>query len=136
MSSSSSKKPAFHMGHSAMDCLNSGLALIFILLLVLYLGKHEFMLLPTLGVTLLLMIRPTLFQPFAALWLGISELMGRVMSKVILAIIFFVVVTPIALIRGLTGADAMQKKQWKKGQGSVYRTIDKTLGPEDLEHMF
>ncbi|GAB7082069.1 SxtJ family membrane protein [Megalodesulfovibrio paquesii] len=133
---SSSKKPAFHLGHSTTDCLNSGLALIFILLLVMFLGKHEFLMLPTLAVTLLLMIRPTIFLPFAALWLGISELMGRVMSKVILAIIFFIVVTPIAILRGLTGADPMKKKQWKKGDGSVYRAIDKTLGPEDLEHLF
>ena len=36
----------------------------------------------------------------------------------------------------MTGADAMQRKKWKRGQESAYRTIDKTLGPEDLEHMF
>lgn len=136
MSASSAKKPAFHMGHDALACLNSGLALIFILLLVIFLGKHEFLMLPTLAVTLLLMIRPTLFRPFAALWLGFSEVLGRVMSKVILTLVFLLVVTPIALVRSLGGADAMQKKKWKQDTGSVYRTIDKTLGPEDLEHLF
>lgn len=136
MAASFANKSAFHLRHDNTACLNSGLALIFILLLVIFLGGHDVLMLPTLVVTLLLMIRPVIFRPFAALWLGFSEVLGRVMSKVILSLVFFLVVTPIALIRGMTGADAMQRKKWKRGQESAYRTIDKTLGPEDLEHMF
>ncbi len=129
-------QPAFHMNHSKMDCLNSGLAMILILLLVIVLGEHYFLALPTLIVTLLLMIKPTLFQAFACIWLGFSVVMGTFMSKVILSLVFFIVVTPIALIRSMGGADAMQKKLWKQDTASVFRVRDKTLGPEDLDKPF
>lgn len=129
-------QPIFHMNHSKLDCLNSGLALILILLLFTVLGDHHFLALPTLLVTLLVMIKPTIFQAFACIWLGFSTVMGTFMSKVILSIIFLVVVTPIALIRASSGADAMQKKKWRQETGSVFRVRDKTLGPRDLENMF
>lgn len=137
MSMNAKKKGSFFFRHGKLDCLNCGLAMIFILLLVMLIGKHEdVLLLPTLGVTLLLMIKPTLFQPFAALWLGFSEVMGGVMSKIILSLVFFLVVTPIALIRGVKGADAMQFKKFKQGTDSVFRVREGKLTPADLEHMF
>jgi hypothetical protein len=49
------------------------------------------------------MIWPSFYKPVAKLWLGLSHLLGTVMSKVLLSIIFFVMVTPVAAIRRVGG---------------------------------
>lgn len=126
----------FHFRHDKMACMNSGLALVLLLMLAIHVFDVRALVPALFAVVLVLMIKPTLLKPFAALWLGFSELLGTIMSKVILSIVFFVVVTPVALMRAVLGKDPMQKKGWKKESGTVFRTVHKTLGPEDLDKMF
>ncbi len=118
------------------QCKDAGLALILILLLVVKIGGHDELLPFIILATLLLMIWPKLFKPFAMLWFGLSELLGTVMSKVILTIVFFVVVSPIALLRKIAGKDTLKLKQWRREKGSVFRTRDEVVTPEDLQNMF
>ncbi len=117
-------------------CKDAGQALILIGLIALYFSKQAWLLPALIAVTLLLMISPPLFRPFAALWFGLSELLGTVMSKVILGLVFFLVLTPMALLRGVMGKDPMQVKKWKQGRDSVYRDCNATVTAHDLEHMF
>ncbi len=126
----------FHFRHDKTACLNSGLALVLLLLLAIHLFDVRGLVPALFAVVIILMIKPTLLKPFAALWLGLSEFLGTIMSKVILSIVFFSMVTPVALVRAAMGKDPMQKKVWKKGSNSVFRTVNKTLGPEDLDKMF
>lgn len=44
------------------------------------------------------------------LWMGMAEAMGYVMTRVILALVFFLVVTPIGLLRKLTGGDPLGRR--------------------------
>ncbi|QJT10519.1 SxtJ family membrane protein [Oceanidesulfovibrio marinus] len=126
----------FHFRHDKTACLNAGLALVLILLIAIHVF-HVTELTPVLFiVVLLLMIKPTVLRPFAALWLGFSELLGTVMSKIVLGVVFFTVVTPVALLRAVLGKDPMQKKVWKKSSDSVFRAVHKALGPDDLDTMF
>ncbi len=129
-------KPGFFSRPTKDQCKDAGLALILIGLLVLQIGKHAWMTPVLIVVTLLLMIQPKLCKPFAALWFGLSEVLGTVMSKVILTIVFFLVVTPIAFVRRVGGKDSLQLKKWKKESGSVYRECNTTVGADDLEQMF
>jgi len=127
-------------------CRDSGLALILIGLIVILLGdvwhkvgslQGSISLVPWLAlITLLVMACPTVFKPWAYVWFGVSELLGAVMSKVILSIAFFLVVTPVGLLRSLSGKDTLQLKKWKSGQESVYRNVDRKVEAADLEHMF
>jgi hypothetical protein len=57
-------------------------------------------------------------------------------SRVMMAIIFFLVVTPIGLLRKLTGADSLKIKQFKKSNQSVMLTRDHQYEPADLEKIF
>ncbi len=118
------------------QCKDAGMALILIALLIVKFGGHDWLLPWLMALLVAMMVQPLVVKPFAMLWFGLSEFLGTIMSKVILTIIFFVVVTPIALIRRVTGADAMQRKKWRDGDESVFRDSGKTLGPEDLEQMF
>ena len=44
------------------------------------------------------------------LWMGMAEAMGYVMTRVILALVFFLIVTPIGLLRRLTGGDPLGRR--------------------------
>ena len=94
--------------------------MVLICLLLGYWGKFPEFLPAAIVLLLLTMACPKVFKPLAGLWFGLSHLLSSVMSRVILTVVFFLVVTPIGVIRRLWGADALQLKKWKQGQGSVF----------------
>ena len=78
------------------------------------------------------MIYPDLFKPLAVVWLGLSHLLGTVMSKIILSVVFFLLVTPVGLIRKISGADALKLKEWKQSSSSVFKIRDHVFTQEDI----
>ena len=112
---------------------DTGLAMILILLLIAHFAKLSYLILPAIGVVVLCMTWPALFKPLAFLWFGLSELLGKIVSKILLTLIFFVIATPIALIRRIWGADSMKLKFWKKGRGSVFSERGHLYSAKDLE---
>lgn len=77
--------------------------------------------------TLILLMAPVLFWPFAFLWLNFSDLLGWVMSKVILTVVFIFVVCPVGLFRKVMGKDALLLTKFKKSDRSVFS--DRTERP-------
>jgi len=118
------------------ECSDTGMAMVLICLLAgWFSGVRDWFL----GAIVLLVIDmtwPTLYTWVAKGWLGFSHLLGTVMSKIILSLIFFVVVTPLALLRRAFGHDPMALRKWKKGTGSVFETRDHTYNPEEIEQPF
>ena len=53
-------------------------------------------------------------------------------SKIILTLIFFLIVTPVGLIRRWTGADSLQLKKWKQGTDSVFVERQGVIQDKDL----
>jgi hypothetical protein len=99
---------------------DTGMALTLLCLLIIQF-KHAFRLVPLAIVLLIItMAWPRAFQPLAGLWFGLSHVLGNVMSKVLLTIVFFVVVTPIGVIRRFMGKDSLQLKKFKQDQDSVF----------------
>ena len=82
------------------------------------------------------MTAPKVFRWAAVVWLGLSHLLGAVMSKLLMVLVFFVVVTPIAIWRRLSGADALQLKAFKAGRQSVMETRDHTFTGKDIEQPY
>jgi hypothetical protein len=101
--------------HEARD---TGMAMVLICLLaMLVLGPEGW--LPTAIILLVLtMTWPKLFKPLAVFWFGLSHRLGGLVSKLILTLLFFCVVLPIALIRRMLGADPLQLK-WRQKKESV-----------------
>jgi len=58
------------------------------------------------------------------------------MSRVVLTLAFFLVLTPVALLRRALGHDPMRRKGWKAGSASVFETRDHTYTAEDIERPF
>jgi hypothetical protein len=54
---------------------------------------------------------PQILAPLNRLWYGLGMLLGKIVSPVILGIIFFVLITPVSLITRLFGRDELRMKK-------------------------
>ena len=72
--------------------------------------------------------RPSILSPLNRAWFKFGLLLGQVVNPLILGAIFFLVVTPMAVIRRLLGKDSLRLKS-KPSLGSYW--IDRNpLGPK------
>ena len=76
------------------------------------------------------------FMPFLAKWVAwvwykIAEVMGYIMSRVLLSLVFFVFLFPISVIYRMFNKDALQLK--KKGN-SYWTERDHSYSAKDLEN--
>jgi hypothetical protein len=111
---------------------DTGMAMVLLCLLIIYF-KQAYRLVPLAIVLLIVtMAWPKAFRPLAGLWFGLAHVLGTFMSKVILTVLFFGLVTPIGLIRRLMGADSLQLKKWKKDQDSVFQVRADLINKKDL----
>lgn len=111
---------------------DTGLALVLGILFFVYFSERLRLIPLAIIVLFLSMLYPNIFRPLSKLWFGLSYLMGSVMAKVIMAILFFILVTPIGVLRRIIGYDPMQLKKWKKGNSSVFIIREKIIQSEDL----
>jgi Saxitoxin biosynthesis operon protein SxtJ len=79
------------------------------------------------------MIVPRIYAPLAVLWLGLSHVLGTVISKVLLSILFFCLVTPIGLLRRLFGKDSLKLREFKAGPESVMLVRSHLFVSQDIE---
>ena len=121
---------------SNKECADTSMAMTLISLLVILYTKSLTLLPLPIGLLLLGMVWPRAYSLLARLWLGISLLLGSIMSRVVLSIIFMVIVTPIALVMRLFGHDPMRRKAWKKGTESTFVSRGDIIEAKDLEHPF
>lgn len=112
---------------------DTGMALVLLCLLLTYFWQLQPLLPLALILLLVTMVWPRAFRPLAGLWFGLAQVMGAVMSNVILTVLFFVLVTPVGLVRRVLGADALQLKKWKKGHDSVFAVRGELTHKEELE---
>jgi multisubunit Na+/H+ antiporter MnhG subunit len=109
------------------------MALVLLSLIVWFLTRRDAFVQIAVALHVVNMTAPQVFRPAAVVWFGLSHVLGLVVSKVILAVVFFVVVTPIGLLRRMLGADAMQLKAFKAGHDSVMHQRNHTFTGKDIE---
>lgn len=115
---------------------DAGMALALILLLLAWLISADYFLPLGIGVLIVTMAAPGLFKPFAKFWFGLSHVMGSIVSRILLSVLFYSLVTPVGFVRRIIGKDAMQLKSWKKNHASVFKTRDHLFKPQDLDHPY
>jgi hypothetical protein len=114
------------------QCKDTGMAIALIFLLLVPLTKRYGLIYWAIGVQVLNMVKPQLYGPAAIVWFKLSELLGTVVSKIVLCIVFLVVVTPVGLLRRVAGKDSLKLKSFKKGYGSVMETRNHTFSADDI----
>lgn len=129
-------KKIFSRNISNNQTKDTGMAIVLILLLI-GVFRQEFLFIKIAMMALILtMTIPRIFKYPAMIWLEFSHLLGTVVSKIVLTIIFFLVVMPVGVIRKLLGYDTLKLKQFKKSKDSVMQVRDATFSPEDINKPF
>ena len=108
--------------------------LIFILLKVIFEGEYFLMI--AMGLLILTMTAPIICKPLAVIWFGLAQILSTIVSKIILSVVFFVIVTPVAFIQRLMRKDSLRLNDFKKGRESVMYNRNHTFGPQDIEKPF
>ncbi len=109
----------------------SVLALVFGLLLLALLHGHAAWLPIAAGLTLATLLSPWLARLVAWGWMSLSQAIGHVVSRVLLGIVFFLVLTPIALLQRAAGRDSLRIKRPDPGSG--FHRRDHAFTAKDLE---
>jgi len=55
-------------------------------------------------------LKPSLFKPFNNAWIKLGELLGRIIAPIVMAIVYFLILTPISLLVRLFGKDLIGMK--------------------------
>jgi hypothetical protein len=121
---------------SKKQVADSGIAFGLILLLIgMFYHNYLFFYL-TVVVAILNILFPVFFYPFAVLWLGLTELLGSIISKIILSFFFFLLVVPVGVVRRFAGKDNLRLKEFKKSNKSVFTDRNHLFTLKDLERPF
>ena len=57
------------------------------------------------------LLSPQLLAPLNRLWYGLGMLLGKVISPIVLGLIFFVLITPVSLVTRMFGRDELKMKK-------------------------
>jgi hypothetical protein len=129
-------KMKLHFESTKDQSRNTGMALALVFLLLFAFRKREALVFVAMVLLALDMIVPQVYKPVAVVWLGLSELLGAISSKVLLSIAFFILVVPIGLLRRLLGKDSLKLKAFKQDQGSVMSERNHKFVDEDIVRPF
>lgn len=114
------------------ECRDTGMAMVLLLLLLQFKYRREGFILAAAGLHVLNMIVPRIFQPVAVVWMGLSRLLGAVVPKVLLSILYFGVLTPVGVLRRLMGKDSLKLRGFKAGEESVALVRNHLFTAQDL----
>ena len=115
---------------------DTGQAMALLCLIILIVFKKENFAGFALIVLVINMVRPQVYKPLAKWWFALSNLLSRIVPRILLGVLFYVMVTPVGLIRRVLGKDTLQLRKWKKGRESVLRERNHTLSAKDIINPF
>ena len=73
-----------------------------------------------------------ILSPLNNLWIKFGELLGRIVAPIVMALVYFVILTPISLLVRIFGKDLLGLKFLKK-QNSYWIKRNKDLGKMDKQ---
>lgn len=121
---------------SKKQASDTGMAAVLVLLLIGLFTNNTIYYKIAIPVLVINMTYPMFYKLLAIIWLGFSQLLGTVVSKIILTIIYIIMVIPVGVFRKLLGKDSLQLSEFKKGNQSVMQTRDYTFLSKDIEKPF
>ena len=132
----SALKGIFPKTISKTEATDTGMAMALICLLLGHFLKHDFYYMLAIPVLVIDMTFPMFYYPFAVVWLGLTNLLGAIVSRVLISIVYIVILMPIGIIRRMTGKDALHLKDFKKDKSSVMVTRNYEFTAKDITNPF
>ena len=121
---------------TSRQCSEFGLVAVAVTAILAWYLKSDLYIIAVIILSLVTLLAPILFYPFAAVWYALGHILNYCSSRLLLTVIFFVVVVPVAFIRRISGKDSLKLRQFKKEKGSVLVVRDHLYSKEDLRHTF
>jgi len=130
------KNGIFPKSISKKEATDTGMAMALICLLLGRFTGHNYYYIAAIPVLVIDMTFPMFYYPFAMVWLGLTNLLGAVMSRVLISIVYLVILMPIGVIRRLMGKDSLNLKGFKKDTKSVMVVRDYEFTAKDITNPF
>jgi len=121
---------------SKKEASDTGMAMTLICLLLGYFTKNVLYYKISILVLVMTMAFPMFYYYIAILWLGLTKLLGVVVSRVLLSVVYIVFLMPVGIIRRSMGKDSMNLKGFKKGRDSVMINRDIEFTANDIKNPF
>ncbi|HAO47482.1 MAG TPA: SxtJ family membrane protein [Ferruginibacter sp.] len=129
-------KKYFPVDISKKQASDTGMAMTLILLLLGFFTKKVLYYEIGIAALVITMAIPMFYYPFAVVWLGLTTLLGEVVSKILLSVIYFVILFPVSIIRQMMGKDTLDLKTFKKSSKSVMLSRNHVFTSKDIEHPY
>lgn len=104
-----------------------GLTMVFILgIFAFFFYRHQHLSVSVVLITLMIIflilsfLKPLLLRLPQKLWMGLAFLMGGVMTRVLMLIIFYGIVTPLGICAKLSGQNLLRPKNMEQRPGSFW----------------
>ena len=115
---------------------DTGMAMVLLLLLIYLKTRRDGLVYAAMILHVVNMIVPRVYAPVAVLWLGLSHVLGTIMSKILLSILFFGLVTPIGVLRRLFGKDSLKLRAFKVNEESAMSVRNHLFVGHDIERPY
>lgn len=89
-----------------------------------------------LGLSLSSLLSDTIAFWINKVWLKLGHTLGWINTRIILTIIFFIILVPVAFLSNLFSGNKLQLKNKKNPNASYYTKRDHTYTKKDLENMW
>ena len=106
----------------------------FIILFLIF--KLPWMLWIAAGVSILGLMSSTLAKWIHTGWMKLAIALGWINSKILLSIVFFVFLMPVAFLQRLVSGDKLQLKRKKEAEEGYYIERNHTYEKKDLENVW
>jgi hypothetical protein len=121
---------------SRKQCTEFGqVAVLICIFLALYLKDGHYVL-PAFLILIITILFPYFFYPVAVFWFGLSTILSRISSFLILSVLFVILVVPVGLFRKISGRDILKMKKFKKSRNSVMTERNHLFVAGDLVNTF
>ena len=106
--------------------------------LMLWQGRDDYPIFLILGIGFLVLgiLLPVALRPVYLLWMGFAACMGWVMTRVILVLLFYLVVTPVGLLGRLFGKDFLSRCFDREASSYWLPKKDKKFEKDGYENQF
>jgi hypothetical protein len=81
------------------------------------------------------LVLPRVLKPLYLVWMSLAAILGYFVSRIILTVLYFFVITPIGLFMRLLGKDILDKKMDSR-QSYWHRRASQSNDPARLEKMY
>lgn len=119
------------MDNNKQDNPKTILVIVTGLLVLRFVFKSDYFLYASLGIGLISLIIPVVGDGIVWLWFKIAQVLGWINTRIILSLVFFLFVTPIALLSRVFKKNMLQLRD--KDAKTVFVTRNHTYKKEDLE---